>query len=163
MTREYNITPKPTKYKRILYRSRLEARWAVFFTVLRVSFEYEQYVFKTTEGGYMPDFFIEKTGWFIEIKPTKPTVEEIRKAQSVSRQGNKIVILWWDDTGNKLQTMFFVLNEVIKYEPVYQLRSPYWQKRPKWILYNLVWLKEITGKKNFDRALKIAKEYDFEG
>ncbi len=43
-----NLTPIPTKYNNILFRSRLEARWAVFFDSLNIQYfyEYEGYELK---------------------------------------------------------------------------------------------------------------------
>ncbi len=169
MSRKYNITPKPTTYLKIWYRSRLEARWAVFFTALKISFRYEPVLFdviiQKRAGGYLPDFFISKTKWFVEIKPTHPTSEEIEKALQVSLQTNcKIVILWWDEKkGSQLNTMFFEKGIEVFFEPSYfQLKSKYWKIRPQWILQNIVWLKRITGKKSFDKALKTAREYKFD-
>lgn len=38
---KYSITPKETSYAGCLFRSRLEARWAVFFDTLGIRWEYE--------------------------------------------------------------------------------------------------------------------------
>ncbi len=67
-----------TNYKGYKFRSRLEARWAVFFDYLRVEWRFETEGFESPEGvRYLPDFFLPKTnirhtegiGCFIEIKP----------------------------------------------------------------------------------------------
>lgn len=54
------ITAKPTKYKEVLYRSRLEAKWAVFFDEMSIRYEYEPGVYTVPMGGYFvryrPDF-----------------------------------------------------------------------------------------------------------
>lgn len=59
-----------TTFRGIKYRSRLEARWAVFFTSLGWSFQYEPegYVF-ADRTKYLPDFKIEMFGVHVEIKP----------------------------------------------------------------------------------------------
>lgn len=59
------IAAKPTLYADTRFRSRLEARWAVFFDALGIKWVYEPVI----EGvnGYLPDFEIG-TG-YIEIKP----------------------------------------------------------------------------------------------
>lgn len=53
---------KPTKYAGITFRSRLEARWAVFFDALGISWEYEPETFAVDWYGesiqYTPDFRI---------------------------------------------------------------------------------------------------------
>lgn len=56
-------------YNGVNYRSKLEGKWAVYFDYLGVEYGYEvEDGFKTPVGVYCPDFFIYKTGWFIEVK-----------------------------------------------------------------------------------------------
>lgn len=58
---------KPTVYKGIRFRSKLEARWAVFFDALGVTWEYEPAI-ESVKGEYVPDFLMgSKT--LIEVKP----------------------------------------------------------------------------------------------
>jgi hypothetical protein len=54
-------TPAPleTFYKGYRFRSRLEARWAVFFDALGIGWEYEPEAFDLGEGGYLPDFRLD--------------------------------------------------------------------------------------------------------
>ena len=53
------ITAIPTEYKGYLFRSRLEARWAVFFDACRVKWEYEPEGFALPNGQfYLPDFLL---------------------------------------------------------------------------------------------------------
>lgn len=59
-----------TRYKGYRFRSRLEARWAVFFDAAGLKYEYEGQGFETKHGGYLPDFFIPDQERYIEIKPT---------------------------------------------------------------------------------------------
>jgi hypothetical protein len=61
----YEIEAKPTVYNHILYRSRLEAKWAAFFDFVGWEFEYEPEPFKT----WSPDFVIHTLDTFIEVKP----------------------------------------------------------------------------------------------
>jgi hypothetical protein len=74
-----------TKYKGYRFRSRLEARWAVFFDALGIKWEYEKEGYELDDGSYyLPDFWLpdvglrnfDKGGSWIEIKAT---VEEIEK------------------------------------------------------------------------------------
>jgi hypothetical protein len=63
-----------TAYKGYRFRSRLEARWAVFFDVLGVKWEYELEGFEFGDGErYLPDFFLPgfetRAGLFVEVKP----------------------------------------------------------------------------------------------
>lgn len=61
-----------TKYKGYRFRSRLEARWAVFFEALGLTWEYEPEGFHTAAGPYLPDFRVMtpqgKAIWY-EVKP----------------------------------------------------------------------------------------------
>ena len=74
---EYNITPIPTKYNGVQFKSRLEARWAVFFDYLNIHWEYEPEGFKldnknNADSYYCPDFLIrtpQDEDMWIEIKP----------------------------------------------------------------------------------------------
>lgn len=67
-----------TIYNGYRFRSRLEARWAVFFDAAGIKYEYEPEGYDLGEAGwYLPDFYLPevrceectKTGVFIEIKP----------------------------------------------------------------------------------------------
>lgn len=59
-----------TVYNGYRFRSRLEARWAVFFDALGIKYEYEPEGFDLGEAGYyLPDFFIPETRFFYEVKP----------------------------------------------------------------------------------------------
>jgi hypothetical protein len=62
-----------TPYKGHLFRSRLEARWAVFFTVMGWSWEYEVEGFDLDGVWYLPDFKLKTpqgADHWIEIKPS---------------------------------------------------------------------------------------------
>jgi hypothetical protein len=76
-----------TAYKGYRFRSRLEARWAVFFDALGIVWEYEKEGFELPSGRYLPDFWIPirpssdtppGAGWWVEIKPVAPTEEEAK-------------------------------------------------------------------------------------
>ena len=58
-----------TVYNGYRFRSRLEARWAVFFDALNIPYEYEPEGFCLSDGTfYLPDFYLpEQKEWF-EVK-----------------------------------------------------------------------------------------------
>lgn len=60
----------PTMYRGVQFRSRLEARWAVFFDALGVEWHYEHEGYQLPSGWYLPDFWLPKLrgGCFVEIK-----------------------------------------------------------------------------------------------
>lgn len=80
----YTIPAIPTYYNGLLYRSRLEAKWAAFFDFLGWEFDYEPEPFKT----WSPDFVIHSIDCYVEVKPIlmwegaiekiKPYAKELR-------------------------------------------------------------------------------------
>lgn len=72
-----------TIYKGVRFRSRLEARWAVFFDECGIVWEYEPETFKLNNGIlYCPDFYIKEMDTYVEIKPTKKLNEiELKKLE----------------------------------------------------------------------------------
>ena len=72
-----------TVYKGYRFRSRLEARWAVFFDACRIEYEYETEGFELPNGErYLPDFYLPEYKWHVEVKPLKRpgADEELKKA-----------------------------------------------------------------------------------
>ena len=58
-----------TEYNGYKFRSRLEARWAVFFDNARIKYDYEPEGFELSCGKYLPDFFLPDFDVYVEIKP----------------------------------------------------------------------------------------------
>jgi len=58
-----------TQYRGYRFRSRLEARWAVFFDVLGLKWEYEKEGYKLSTGWYLPDFWLSDLWLYVEVKP----------------------------------------------------------------------------------------------
>jgi hypothetical protein len=59
-----------TVYNGYRFRSRLEARWAVFFDALGLKYEYEKEGYDLGEAGwYLPDFWLPSLDAWWEIKP----------------------------------------------------------------------------------------------
>ncbi len=58
-----------TRYKGYRFRSRLEARWAVFFDALSIKWEYEKEGYDLGAAGwYLPDFWLPESNTWVEIK-----------------------------------------------------------------------------------------------
>ena len=63
------IKPIETYYNGYRFRSRLEARWAVFFDALGVRYEYEPEGYHTEDGkNYLPDFYLQDFRCLFEVK-----------------------------------------------------------------------------------------------
>lgn len=89
------ITALETLYRGVLYRSRLEARWAVFFDALGIRHEYEPQGFQTTWGNYLPDFWLPQFSAYAEVKPTGFTREQKGKCAEVAH-GTKCAFILLD-------------------------------------------------------------------
>ncbi len=104
-----------THYAEHYFRSRLEARYAVFFDALNETWEYEKEGYDLDDGDwYLPDFWLPRIGCYVEIKGQHSTKDEIRKCRKLQfYTGNDVVIfnglpaenygLWfaWDDEYGK--------------------------------------------------------------
>lgn len=75
-----------TVYKGYRFRSRLEARWAVFFDALGWNWEYEQEGFELESGRYLPDFFFPEINYYAEVKGVEATEIEIKKCLELSNK-----------------------------------------------------------------------------
>jgi hypothetical protein len=100
-----------TTYKGYRFRSRLEARWAVFFDTLGIEWKYEDQGYekeifvgegRTETLRYLPDFFLPNrhgTGVFVEVKGDKQALKkEERKYTDLLDFGS--VLPYFDDSGN---------------------------------------------------------------
>ncbi|HEY0711638.1 MAG TPA: hypothetical protein VGF45_03130 [Polyangia bacterium] len=67
-----------THYAGCQFRSRTEARWAVFFDNLGLAWEHEPQGYKISKTGqiYLPDFYLPQLGLFVEVKPAMADVAD---------------------------------------------------------------------------------------
>ena len=84
-----------TVYRGNRFRSRLEARWAVFFHSMGIGYQYEPEGFDLGGGlYYLPDFYDPVARWWYEIKPPiPPKPREMKKARLLCAQTQKRVLL----------------------------------------------------------------------
>lgn len=73
-----------TRYKDCRFRSRLEARWAVFFDAIGVPWEYEKEGYHLPSGMYLPDFWLPTVRLWAEVKPESFLIHERRLCQELS-------------------------------------------------------------------------------
>ncbi len=109
--------PIPAEYRGVKYRSRLEARWAVFFDAVgeEYHYHYEYEGFQLPSGWYLPDFFLPRIGLWVEIKPDEPTDEETRKAVELSRASFWPVVIFGGVIGSHRAWMYWD-GEQVAYE-----------------------------------------------
>lgn len=81
-----------TAYKGCRFRSRLEARWAVFFDSLQLPWEYEKEGYVLADGTrYLPDFWLPSMDCFFEVKGVPTTDRERQTAMQLSIECKKLV------------------------------------------------------------------------
>lgn len=83
-----------TRYKGYRFRSRLEARWAVFFDTMGIEWQYELEGYDLNGIMYLPDFYLPQVKCFAEVKPAGLSDEEIDKVNALALEsGNKVILL----------------------------------------------------------------------
>lgn len=84
-----------TRYKGYRFRSRLEARWAVYFDALSMKWDYEKEGFDLGSAGYyLPDFWLPEASTWAEVKPTEFTSSELEKIKRLGDlTGQKVLML----------------------------------------------------------------------
>ncbi len=86
-----------TVYKGFRFRSRLEARWAIFYDAIKIKWEYEKEGFKFGKILYLPDFWLPEIngGGWIEIKGEHPTKLEQKKASKLALNSKSNVYIFY--------------------------------------------------------------------
>ncbi len=84
-----------TVYNGYRFRSRLEARWAVFFDTLGIKYEYEKEGYDLDGTWYLPDFWLPKHELWVEIKGGHPTESEMDKAAKLTEHTHKRTSILW--------------------------------------------------------------------
>jgi hypothetical protein len=91
-------TPTPlkaieTRFDGYRFRSRLEARWAVFFKALGVRYEYEKEGYDLGAAGwYLPDFWLPEQECWVEVKGVVDDRSR-RCAQELAQKSKKAVYI----------------------------------------------------------------------
>ena len=88
------------------FRSRLEARWAVFMDSLSLEYEYEKEGYDLDKlGWYLPDFWLPGLNCWLEIKPTLPTPQAQEKCASLAVASGKNVYMSCDSIPSREQVL----------------------------------------------------------
>lgn len=135
------IKPIETVYKGYRFRSRLEARWAVFFDALGIEWEYEKEGYDLGEAGwYLPDFWLPRYHIHCEIKPVESTKQDDERLAQIiwamTQKPGMPLMLLRGVPGEKMSTLFlptrygwraFCVGALISCTPPYGLGmlSPY--------------------------------------
>ena len=127
------IAPIQTSYSGYKFRSRLEARWAVFLDCLGWKWQYEAEGYHLPNGQmYLPDFQFDPTTYG-EVKPESASDEDFAKARALCAAGkcdvlllngmptaSPLTLLEWDKHTNSVASVEVSLMPVgDKYHPFY--------------------------------------------
>lgn len=84
-----------TEYKGYRFRSRMEARWAVFMDAASIRWVYEPDAYDLGNGTcYLPDFYLPQQDAFLEVKnPTAPK-EEFEKVGKMAVAAKKLAYVF---------------------------------------------------------------------
>lgn len=93
------MKPIETEYKGYRFRSRLEARWAIFFDACGVDWEYEPEGYDLGDGlYYLPDFLLHGVDGrdggdlYVEVKGQMTELDAL-KINRFAEQGGKVLVV----------------------------------------------------------------------
>jgi hypothetical protein len=105
------IKPIETEYRGYKFRSRLEARWAVFFDEIGLTWEYEKEGYNLDGTYYLPDFWIWQWDCFIEIKGDPAQLADgLDKLNKLSKMTGKLSFLLYGTPDHEVYQMIFPEN-----------------------------------------------------
>ena len=89
------IKPIETRYSGHLFRSRLEARWAIYFDAIGINWQYEKEGWDLGDGlYYLPDFWLPQVEMWAEVKPGSFSPQELEKVKRlVKGSGFSLILL----------------------------------------------------------------------
>lgn len=124
------IKPKRTTYNGICFRSRLEARWAIFFDAVGVEYQYEPEYDEVQAGlgyaYYKPDFLMPSLNCYIEIKPKEPKDIEVNKAAGWADIHQDIYIFYELRLPSKESESAWLMSWSNKHKQVILSKSYWW-------------------------------------
>ncbi len=145
MNKIYTIEAIKTTYRSIEYKSRLEARTALFFHCLGLNFEYEPKYFEIEKDfWYVPDFYLRDLEMWIEIKGPDMYEEAQIKAEGLCQMTSQLVEVWCGNLG---------FNTVYRFSPDFGVSSS------KIINKRFT---DIFSRRRLNVALWQAVDYEFE-
>jgi hypothetical protein len=90
-----------TEYGGVKFRSRTEARWAIFFDALCIPWEYEQEGYEFAGVRYLPDFWLPLVKMFAEVKPKAFDRGELNLCIQLQNQTDCDVLMLIGQPSNK--------------------------------------------------------------
>lgn len=97
MSTKQQIKAKETYYNGYRFRSRAEARWAVFFDNAGIKYFYEPEGFLVQgTDGYLPDFYLPESKAFFEVKGVLDD-DDLSKIENFMKENNIPVAIGYSD------------------------------------------------------------------
>lgn len=84
-----------TIYDGFCFRSRLEARWAVFFNTLKIPYEYEKERYVINGRSYLPDFYLPQQKVWVEIKGEEPDRDLLSYLGAFARGADANILVFY--------------------------------------------------------------------
>lgn len=122
------IKPIETEYKGYRFRSRLEARWAVFFDACGVKWEYEPEGFDLGDGlYYLPDFLLHNVytyhgrddgvyfdydNLWVEVKGNLTELDEVKLYKFADLADNSTLVLGNIPDGNTMCDLYSFMSDL---------------------------------------------------
>lgn len=103
-----NIKPIETVYNGYRFRSRLEARWAVFFDAAGIKYQYEPEGYVFEDGTkYLPDFFLPDFKIYCEIKPSREMDDGKAEKFAFTPESAGVLVCYGQPSDHDLRFMTF--------------------------------------------------------
>jgi len=129
-----------TRYAGCRFRSRLEARWAVFFDAMEIEWQYEPQGFHLPSGPYLPDFYlpntgkhatpddevVDATGTWLEVKGQRATHTERIKCEELGHAADEPVFLLQGDVPRQAR---WAIGIMLPAGTIKALTAPLWNPR----------------------------------
>lgn len=107
-----------TRYNNRYYRSRTEARWAVFFDAIGINYEYEPEGFMLNDGSlYLPDFYFPDQKMYGEVKPDGYNPESDIRHQKFVEEGDVRLVFFIGAPGKRSQVIFELIDSTNTPDP----------------------------------------------
>jgi hypothetical protein len=89
-----NIPAIETIYRGNRFRSRTEAKWAVFFDLIGEPYEYEPQGVRLPSGPYLPDFWLPRASTWFEVKGSWEAVGSLGKyAELAAASEHQVIVI----------------------------------------------------------------------
>lgn len=150
-----------TRYKGCNFRSRLEARWAVFFDHLGIRWDYEPEGFELGNGlRYLPDFWLPDWKIWVEVKPAEPDDVASEKALRLVMNSGFLLFMTKGNPDNA-GTLFFTHTQMGGEIGLMALPAvPYWVNGPRICMFHDMKIREYDQDKTTALQLDYADEIE---